>query len=247
MHGSLTIGAAFAFISYSGYVTGPVSALLNLKMYFARIIPSAKRLFQFLDMEVEEDTGTKILEKNSPKIEFKNVGFSYDKARCILKDVNFFANSGEKIAIIGQNGSGKTTILNLLLRFYEPDQGAILVDGIDIRKIQLKDLRDLFAVVSQDPYLFLGGIEENINLSKKFNQQQISLAMKASGVSEFMRRMSDEDKKQIGQNGARLSGGEKQKIAVARALLKDAPIIILDEATANFDVESDQYLHNIIC
>ena len=159
--GSLTIGAAFAFISYSGYVTGPVSALLNLKMYFARIIPSAKRLFQFLDMEVEEDTGTKILEKNLPKIEFKNVGFSYDKARCILKDVNFFANSGEKIAIIGQNGSGKTTILNLLLRFYEPDQGAILVDGIDIREIQLKDLRDLFAVVSQDPYLFLGGIEEN--------------------------------------------------------------------------------------
>lgn len=244
--GSLTIGAAFAFISYSGYVTGPVSALLNLKMYFARIIPSAKRLFLFLDMEVEEDTGTKILEKNSPKIEFKNVGFSYDKARCILKDVNFFANPGEKIAIIGQNGSGKTTVLNLLLRFYEPDQGAILVDGIDIRKVQLKDLRDLFAVVSQDPYLFLGGIEENINLSKNFNQQQISLAMKASGVSEFMRRMSDEDKKQIGQNGARLSGGEKQKIAVARALLKDAPIIILDEATANFDVESDQYLHNII-
>lgn len=123
---------------------------------------------------------------------------------------------------------------------------SIIQSCIDIRKIQLKDLRDLFAVVSQDPYLFLGGIEENINLSKKFNQQQISLAMKASGVSEFMRRMSDEDKKQIGQNGARLSGGEKQKIAVARALLKDAPVIILDEATANFDVESDQYLHNII-
>ena len=102
--GSLTIGAAFAFISYSGYVTGPVSALLNLKMYFARLIPSAKRLFKFLDMDVEEDNGAKILEKNSSKIEFKNVGFSYDKARCILKDVNFFANPGEKIAIIGQNG-----------------------------------------------------------------------------------------------------------------------------------------------
>ena len=178
-------------------------------------------------------------------VELKNINKTYGSYQA-SRNVNFGIEKGKLIGLLGPSGSGKTTILNLLLRFYEPDQGAILVDGIDIRKIQLKDLRDLFAVVSQDPYLFLGGIEENINLSKKFNQQQISLAMKASGVSEFMRRMSDEDKKQIGQNGARLSGGEKQKIAVARALLKDAPIIILDEATANFDVESDQYLHNII-
>ena len=178
-------------------------------------------------------------------VELKNINKTYGSYQA-SRNVNFGIEKGKLIGLLGPSGSGKTTILNLLLRFYEPNQGAILVDGIDIRGIQLKDLRNLFSVVSQDPYLFLGGIEENINLSKNFNQQQISLAMKASGVSEFMRRMSDEDKKQIGQNGARLSGGEKQKIAVARALLKDAPIIILDEATANFDVESDQYLHNII-
>ena len=129
--GSLTIGAVFAFSSYSGYVTGPVSALINLKMYFARIMPSARRLFQFLDMETEQNNGKEVVTSRPPRLEFRSVQFRYEENRPILQDVNFTVEPGEKVAIIGQNGSGKSTILNILLRFYQPDAGQVLADGID--------------------------------------------------------------------------------------------------------------------
>ena len=145
--GGLTIGAVFAFVSYSGYVTGPVSALINLKMYFARIFPSARRLFRFLDMETELDAGTSPLKGWPPKLEFRNVEFWYEEERPILQGVTFSVEPGEKVAIIGQNGSGKSTILNLLLRFYVPDAGQILADDTDIQEIPLEEYRSLFSVV----------------------------------------------------------------------------------------------------
>ena len=129
--GSLTSGTGFAFSRYSGYVTGPVSALINLKMYFARIMPSARRLFQFLDMETEQNNGKEVVTSRPPRLEFRSVQFRYEENRPILQDVNFTVEPGEKVAIIGQNGSGKSTILNILLRFYQPDAGQVLADGID--------------------------------------------------------------------------------------------------------------------
>ena len=244
--GSLTIGAVFAFVSYSGYVTGPVSALINLKMYFARIFPSARRLFRFLDMETELDTGTTPLKGWPPKLEFRNVEFWYEEERPILQGVNFSVEPGEKVAIIGQNGSGKSTILNLLLRFYEPKAGQILADGVDVQDIPLEEYRGLFSVVSQEPYLFLGNILENVDLQGDADPDQLGAALRASGVESYLPRLPEKERTQIGRNGARLSGGEKQKLAVARALLKDAPVVILDEATSGFDVESDAYLHDVI-
>lgn len=244
--GELTIGAVFAFVSYSGYVTGPVSALMNLKMYFARILPSAKRLFRFLDMEVEADSGVQKLQNGIPRLAFQHVDFRYEKNRPILTDVNFYVEPGEKVAIIGQNGSGKSTVLNLLLRFYEPQAGAVLADGTDVRDIPLEAYRSLFSVVSQEPYLFLGNIAENVDLTGRVDTERVHAAMQTSGVSGYLERMPEGEKTQIGRNGARLSGGEKQKLAVARALLRDAPIVILDEATSGFDVESDAYLHEVI-
>jgi len=244
--GSLTIGAVFAFASYSGYVTGPVSALMNLKMYFAHVLPSAKRLFRFLDMEIETDAGEKLLRRRAPRLAFEHVGFRYEENREILRDVSFHVEPGEKIAIIGQNGSGKSTILNLLLRFYEPRTGAVLVDGCDVRAFSLESYRGLFSVVSQEPYLFFGSVAENIDLSGSVEPARVEAAMRVSGVSGYVGRMPEGERTQIGRNGARLSGGEKQKLAVARALLRDAPIVILDEATAGFDVESDTYLHGVI-
>ena len=244
--GSLTIGAVFAFVSYSGYVTGPVSALINLKMYFARIFPSARRLFRFLDMETELDTGTTPLKSWPPKLEFRNVEFWYEEERPILQGVTFSVEPGEKVAIIGQNGSGKSTILNLLLRFYEPKAGQILADGVDVQDIPLEEYRGLFSVVSQEPYLFLGNILENVDLQGDADPDRLEAALRASGVESYLPRLPEKERTQIGRNGARLSGGEKQKLAVARALLKDAPVVILDEATSGFDVESDAYLHDVI-
>lgn len=244
--GSLTIGAVFAFVSYSGYVTGPVSALLNLKMYFARIFPSARRLFRFLDMETEADAGKSPLKGWPPKLEFRNVEFWYEEERPILQGVSFSVEPGEKVAIIGQNGSGKSTILNLLLRFYEPKAGQILADGVDVQDISLEEYRGLFSVVSQEPYLFLGNILENVDLQGDADPDQLAAALRASGVESYLPRLPEKERTQIGRNGARLSGGEKQKLAVARALLKDASVVILDEATSGFDVESDAYLHDVI-
>lgn len=245
-NGSLTVGSVFAFVSYSWYVTGPVSALLNLKMYFARVLPSARRLFKFLDMETEEDTGTGRIDSLPPRLEFKDVNFSYQSNRPVLRGVNFHVEPGEKVGIIGQNGSGKSTILNLLLRFYTPNSGEIMADGVSVSQLLLDEYRSLFSVVSQEPYLFLGDIADNVDLTGLSAPERVSAAMATSGVAEYLKRMPDGAKTQIGRNGARLSGGEKQKLAVARALLKDAPVIILDEAASGFDVESDAYLHDVI-
>ncbi len=244
--GGLTIGAVFAFASYSGYVTGPVSALINLKMYFARILPSARRLFQFLDLGTEPDTGSAEITARPPRLEFRQVGFRYDESRPILQSADFTVEPGEKVAIIGPNGSGKSTILNLLLRFYQPDSGQILASGTDISSLPLSAYRSLFSVVSQEPYLFLGDILQNTDLTGQATESQLQAALKASGAASYIARMPEGEKTQIGRNGAKLSGGEKQKLAVARALLKDAPVVILDEATSGFDVESDAYLHDII-
>lgn len=242
----LTIGAVFAFVSYSGYVMGPVSSLINLKMYFARIFPSAKRLFQFLDMDTEEDNGKEHIDHYPPRIEFQDVMFSYTKERIILETASFYVNPGEKVAIIGQNGSGKSTILNLLLRFYEPQKGKILQNGADICEVPLEEYRALFSVVSQEPYLFLGSILENADPTGKASRKDVESALISSGVAEYLPNMPDRENTMIGRNGARLSGGEKQKLAMARAILKNAPILILDEATSSCDVESDAYLHDVL-
>lgn len=244
--GSLSIGSVFAFSSYSWYVTGPVSALLNLKIYFAQITPSAKRLFQFLDMEAEPDHGTDPVPSLPPRLEFKEVAFAYEDSRPVLRGASFHADPGEKIAIIGKNGSGKSTILDLLLRFYTPDSGAITADQIPISQYALSEYRSLFSVVSQEPYLFLGDIADNIDLTGSAGEEEIKAAMEASGAAGYIQSMPDAAKTQIGRNGKRLSGGEKQKLAVARALVKNAPVVILDEATSGFDVESDSYLHDMV-
>lgn len=244
--GKMTMGTVFTFVSYSSYVTGPVGAFINLKMFFSHVFPSAKRLFQFMDLETEDNSGEKRITKVPPTLEVKDVTFQYCTERIILKKVNLLIRPGEKIAIIGKNGSGKSTIIHLLLRFYEPDCGAIFVNGVDVRRISLERYRGLFSVVSQNPYLFQGDILQNINLNNHCDMEKIQETLKISGVAEYVSKMPEGYKTKVGKNGTKLSGGEKQKIAVARALLKDAPIVILDEATSNFDAESNSYLHDMI-
>lgn len=170
--GKMTIGTVFTFVSYSSYVTGSVGAFINLKMFFSHVFPSAKRLFQFMDLETEDNSGRKKITKVPPTLELKKVAFQYCTDRTILKNVNLLIHPGEKIAIIGKNGSGKSTIINLLLRFYEPNSGVIFANGIDVKQIPLENYRDLFSVVSQSPYLFLGDIIQNINLNNSYEMEK---------------------------------------------------------------------------
>lgn len=242
--GKLSIGGLFAFISYSSYVTTPISAILNVKLIIARIMPSAKRLFQFLDLE-EEASGS-ITNINEGNITFQNVCFSFD-SREILKHISFSVPIRSKVAIIGSNGSGKSTIINLLLRFLEPKSGNIEIENIDIKNVNLNDYRAMFSVVSQNPYLFNATIKENIDLgNNNKNNKHLSYVYQKSGIVGYLGKLPNGEHSIIGNNGAKLSGGEKQKLAVARALMKDTPYIILDEATSGFDVISDAYLHDVI-
>jgi ABC-type multidrug transport system fused ATPase/permease subunit len=251
--GSLSIGSAFAFISYSTYVVGPIGMLLNIKYYIAQIVPSAKRLFDFLDLPEEEMDGLEnhnkmevSYEQNSPLINIKDLEFYYDKDRVLFSDVNLKIYKGEKIGIIGLNGTGKSTLINLLLGFYTPSSGIIEVDGKEISIWGMTKLRNLFAVVSQEIYLFQGTIEQNIDISEISSFENIELVCRKSGASKFIDAFPDRYQQYVGQNGAKLSGGEKQKIALSRALIKQANIIVLDEATSNYDTKSDEYLKKVI-
>lgn len=242
----LSIGSLFAHINYSSYLTNPISSFINLKMYFSRIFPSAKRLFSFWELNDEKDTGQKRITDRISSIEFRNVSFSYNKKNEVLRNVSFVVHLGEKVAFIGENGSGKTTILNLLLRFYEPSSGEILLNGCNINEYSLEEYRELYAVVSQDPYIFMGSILENIDLKHLNDPERLKRAIFDSGVEKFTGRMPKGLHTLVGQKGMTLSGGERQKIAVSRVFMKESPVILLDEATSGFDQESNRWLHQII-
>ncbi len=251
----LTIGEAFAFITYSGYVVSPISFLINIKYYFAKIRPSAKRLITFwrqpeepgIEYKIKSEDFVKASQVNkAPVIELKNVSFGYKETELVLKDVSFSVQRGEKVAIIGENGSGKSTILNLLTGFYQPQKGVIKVNELPLETMNLEKIRNNIAVISQKPYLFQGTIEDNINIDGKASCEQIWNACKKSGALNFINKLEQGLKQEIGQNGAMLSGGERQKIAVARALLKNSEILLMDEATTGFDVESNKAIHNLL-
>lgn len=247
----VTIGGLFAFLSYSAFVIGPISSIINISYNFSNIIPSAKRFFGFLDMETEDRKEQKQfirVEKKQVKgnITFENVSFGYRDGEKLLKDINIKINPGEKIAIIGANGCGKSTLINLLLRFYKPQEGRILIDGINISDIKLKDYRNLISVVNQDLYIFNTTIENNISIGTKADISKISDAAKKSSAHDFIEEMPMKYKSEVGRNGAKLSGGQRQKVAIARAFARDSRLLILDEATANYDVESEVFLNKLL-
>lgn len=248
-HNGLTIGGLFAFLTYSAYVTGPISAILNLSYSFANVLPSARRLFEFLDTETEQDkqSGMPVrLETESlrGRIKFEDVSFSYQPGLQILNKANFEIQPGETVVITGVNGSGKSTLIHLLLRFHIPCEGTITLDGIDINRMRLRDYRELVAVVSQDNYLFDTSIEANIGSGLQLKPLQLVQAAQESRAHDFIMELPQGYQSMTGRNGTALSGGQRQKIAMARAFAKDSPILILDEATSHYDTESEQELND---
>jgi len=210
-----------------------------------RGLAAAESVFSLLDEPTELDTGTRQLPGTRGNLVFEHMSFRYPGSDSdALRDINLDISAGEAIALVGQSGSGKTSIANLIPRFYVPTEGRILLDGIDIQDLRLADLRRNLSLVTQDVVLFNGSVAENIayGAMSDATQEQITEAARAAHALEFIASMPEGMDTLIGENGVRLSGGQRQRLAIARALLKDAPILILDEATSALDAESEQHV-----
>ena len=243
IQGEFTIGGAFAFLSYSGDVTSPITSLISIRYYFAQILPSARRLVDFLELEeeyVQTEDRVETKQESAAILEFSDVWFGYNQEEMILKGIHFQADKGDKIAIIGDNGSGKSTILDLAAGFYRPNAGEIRIQGVPLNQMGAWEIRSKISVVSQKSYLFQGTVEENINIGEDALETEVIDVCHKSGVC------CSNLKETIGHDGAALSGGEHQKIALARALLKKADILFLDEANASLDVGADAILCDLL-
>lgn len=245
----LTIGVVIAFVQYSQQLFQPIRDLSDKFNILQAAIVASHRIFLLLDLpvEIKSPEQPKKSGKVVGKIEFQNVWFAYKNEDWILKDVSFTVNPGESIALVGHTGSGKTTVTNLLMRFYDVQKGQILVDGVDVKDWNLKDLRENFAVVLQDVFLFSGAIEDNIRLgNKEIADEKIRWAAEEVHAAEFIEKLEEGYKSQVKERGAGLSVGQKQLISFARALAFEPTILILDEATSSIDTETEQLIQQAV-
>jgi subfamily B ATP-binding cassette protein MsbA len=207
---------------------------------FQQASGASSRIFEILKLEKEPDQGAALLPGFADRIDFEDVAFSYDGSEVVLDGISFQVHRGEVLAIVGSSGAGKSTLVNLLPRFYDVSSGRIMIDGRDIRDFRLDSLRRQIAVVSQDVILFDASIAENIGYGEPgASSEGIEQAARAALVDDFASQLPEGYRTRIGERGLRLSGGERQRISIARALLKNAPILVLDEATSSLDAESE--------
>jgi ATP-binding cassette subfamily B multidrug efflux pump len=246
---ALTVGILASFIQYSLQLFQPIRDLSDKFNVLQAAIVASHRIFILLDREItiESPAEPKHSGKAKGEIEFQNVWFAYKENDWVLKDVSFKVNLGESIALVGHTGSGKTTVTNLLMRFYDVQQGKILLDGVDVRDWDLHDLRSNFAVVLQDVFLFSGSIENNIRLgNKEIGNERIEWAAKEVHADEFIQNLNNKYKFEVRERGSGLSVGQKQLISFARALAFDPTILILDEATSSIDTETEQLIQQAV-
>ena len=240
---ALSAGSITVVFSSMIALMRPLKSLTNVNAQFQRGMAACQTLFVLLDMEQEKDTGTKVLKDAKGDVAFENVTFRYQgKENPALKNVSFTIPSGKTVALVGRSGSGKSTIANLITRFYEIESGHITIDGNDIRDYTLASLRSQVALVSQNVHLFNDTVANNIAYATegKYTREQIEKAAEMAYAMDFINKMDKGLDTEIGENGVLLSGGQRQRIAIARALLRDAPILILDEATSALDTESER-------
>jgi ATP-binding cassette subfamily B protein len=240
--GVLTLGQLLLVMSYLAQLYQPLQTLGEQVTKLQGGLASAERAYALLDeaSDVVERPDAQALDRAQGTVEFDQVSFSYDAATPVLHNISFRVPAGAQVGIKGRTGSGKSTLMNLLMRFYDPVAGRILLDDVDLRDYRLSDLRDQFAIVLQDPLLLSSSIVENIAYARPdATEQEIIEAARAANADEFIRELPQGYDTQVGERGLRLSGGQRQRIALARAFLKDAPILILDEPTSSVDVRTE--------
>jgi len=247
--GELTLGTLLAFYSYMWLLYGPLEWFGMVNSWMTRAFAGAERIFEVIDTppEAYDDPDAVALPEIQGGMRFRDVTFGYDKSKPVLHEINLDVKPGEMIGLVGKSGVGKTTTVNLICRFYEVDRGSIEVDGVDIRKIRLEDLRNQIGIVLQDPFLFSGTIAENIGYGRPgASFPDIMKAANAANAHDFIVAKSDGYNTQVGERGSHLSGGEKQRISLARAILNNPRILILDEATSSVDVQTEKRIQEAI-
>ena len=245
----LTIGDITVLVSLLGRMYMPVNSLLNIQVEWIRSMALFKRIFDYFDIPVEISNAEDAVvpEKVVGDVVFEHVEFSYEESKKILKDINFTLNAGKSIAIVGPSGSGKSTIVNLIPRLYDVDSGSVTFDGVDVRKLDLGFLRDQVGVVSQETYLFNGTVRDNLLYAKPdATEEDMIEALRKANIWDFIEKQEKGIDTEVGNRGLKLSGGEKQRISIARIILKDPTIFIFDEATSALDSISEKKIQDAI-